>query len=313
MRQRFRGIESREILLFEGSAGWTEWSPFVEYEDAEAAVWLAAAIEFGETEYRPIAAGGNLLRSSIGVNATLPAVGPDAVASALEPYGRFETVKIKVSESGQNLQSDLDRIFATVRLYPDAKIRLDANGGYTVDQAVALANAMVEAGIKLDYFEQPVKTIAELAEVRIKANRIGVRVAADESVRKVSDPLAVALAGAADLLVIKAAPLGGITRAREIVAEAGLPAVVSSALESSVGISMGVHLAASLPKPTFDSGLATVALLTRDVTNEPLLPIGGRLPVRRVSPDANLLAELAAESERTAWWLARLERCYALL
>ena len=313
MKQRFRGITSREILLFEGPAGWAEWSPFVEYEDAEAAVWLAAAIEYSQTEYRAVTDGGTLRRSSVAVNATLPAVSAENVAAALEPFGRFETVKVKVAEAGQTMQDDLDRIFAVVRLYPDAKIRLDANGGYSVDEAVAMANAMVEASVRLDYFEQPVKTIAELAEVRIKANRVGVRVAADESVRKVSDPLAVALAGAADLLVIKAAPLGGVGRASQIVAEAGLPAVVSSALESSVGISMGVHLAASLPEPIFDSGLATVALFEKDVAAEPLVAKDGRLPVRRVTPDANRLVELAASPERTAWWLARLECCYALL
>jgi len=313
MRQRFRGVNAREIVLFEGPAGWAEWSPFVEYEDEEAAVWLAAAIEYSQTEYRAVTDGGTLRHSSVAVNATLPAVSAERVAAALEPFGRFETVKIKVAEPGQALQDDLDRIFAVVRHYPDAKIRLDANGGYSVDQAVALANAMVEAGVKLDYLEQPVATIAELAEVRIKANRVGVRVAADESVRKVSDPMAVALAGAADLLVIKAAPLGGIARATSVVLESGLPAVVSSALESSIGISMGVHLAASLPDPQLDSGLGTVALFERDIVAEPLIAQNGRLPVKRVAPDADRLVELAASPERTAWWLARLERCYALL
>lgn len=316
MRVRFRGVEHREALLFEGPNGWAEWSPFLEYPDEEAAVWLAAAIEFA---YGPTP---KLLRQSVEVNATLPAVSPQMVEPVLAGFwgtGAFDqpgTVKIKVAEPGQKLQDDLDRIAKVVSLWPSAKLRLDANGGFNGETAQVLANACVEKGWKLEYFEQPVATIAEMAELRLRLNRIGVRIAADESVRKVTDPLAVAQAHAADLLVVKAAPLGGIARALEIVQQSGLPAVVSSALETSVGLSMGLHLAAALPDRAggqLAAGLGTATLLAQDITDDPLLPVNGQLQVRRVAPSAAKLEQLAATPERRDWWLARLERCLRLL
>ena len=206
LRTRFRGVTEREALLFEGPNGWTEWSPFVEYEDDEAAVWLSAAVDFAFGELPP------MQRTRIGINATLPAVTPDAVEKTLTPFGEFRTVKIKVAEKGQSLQDDIDRISRVATLWPDVKIRLDANGGFEVDQAMQLIRFMIENGIKLDYFEQPCATIAELADLRVTLFRqsLPVLIDADESVRKSSDPLAVAQAGAADILVLKAAPLGGI-------------------------------------------------------------------------------------------------------
>ncbi|MEI6591053.1 MAG: o-succinylbenzoate synthase [Actinomycetes bacterium] len=253
LRQKFRGVSHREILLFEGENGWAEWSPFLEYEAEEAAVWLRAAVEwaFGDLPQAQ--------REYVEVNATLPAVTPQNVASSLEPYGAFETVKIKVAEPGQDLNADLERIWQVRRLYPKAKLRLDANGGWSVEQAVAMAGAMVENGVPLDYLEQPCASIGELAELRVILKRNGflVKVAADESVRKVTDPQAVVMAGAADVLVLKAAPLGGVTRAMQIAAESGLACAVSSALESSVGLAMGLHLAACLPDFGLAAGLAT--------------------------------------------------------
>lgn len=307
MRTQFRGVTQREALLFEGTEGWAEWSPFTDYGDEEATVWLAAAIEFANQP------APHLHRREIGINATLPAVAADQVATTLRPFGQFRTVKIKVAEPGQDLTQDLERILQVHALYPAARLRLDANGGYSVPDAIELGFRLVDAGIDLDYFEQPVKTIAELAEARIALNRIGIRVAADESVRKVSDPMAVALAGAADLLVIKAAPLGGIQRALAVIAESGLPAVISSGLETSVGISMGLHLAGALPELTHDCGLGTVALLSDDVVATPLTPVDGLLTVQRVEPAQEKLQELAASSERTHWWLERLESCLKLL
>ncbi|MFM7030208.1 MAG: o-succinylbenzoate synthase [Micrococcales bacterium] len=307
MRTRFRGVMEREALLFEGPNGWAEWSPFLEYEDAEAAVWLRGAVEF---------AFGTLpapRRNRIGVNATLPAVAPNRVEQVLSGFGTFRTVKIKVAEPGQTLNDDLQRIYRVRSLYPDARIRLDANGGFSVGVAKTLGASLFENGIRLDYFEQPVSTVAELAELKPALNRLGIRVAADESVRKAEDPLLVARMAAADILVIKAAPLGGITRALEVVAEAGLPAVISSALDTSVGISMGLHLAAALPLLEFDCGLATVALMADDVCDEPLTTRDGFLEVRRVQPSAEKLSRLAANDERSSWWLDRLERCAQLL
>ncbi len=307
LRTKFRGLNDREMVLFEGPNGWAEWSPFVEYEAEEAAVWLAAALEF---------AYGNLPtlnRKSIPVNATLPAVAPDQVAKVLGRFGTFKTVKIKVAEKGQTMTDDLARIAQVMELYPHAKIRLDANGGFEVEEALELAKELVKRSVPLEYLEQPVQSIAEMAELRLKLDELGVKTAADESVRKVSDPLAVAHANAADVLILKAAPLGGIAPAVQIAREAGMPVVISSALESSVGLSMGSHLAAALPDLEFDCGLATAALLAGDVTRNPLMPVDGQIEVRRVEVDEELLNTFKAEEHREDWWLERLEACYKLL
>lgn len=307
LRTKFRGLEERETLVFEGPNGWAEWAPFVEYTDEEAAVWLSAAIDFAYGEL-PL-----LRRNRIPVNATLPAVAPDLVEKVLANFGEFSTVKIKVAETGQSLQDDLNRILVVRKLYPEVAIRLDANGGYDIATAMVLANAIHENGIPLEYLEQPVATIAEMAELKLQVNRLGIKIAADESVRKVSDPLAVAQANAADILVLKAAPLGGISRALSIAAEAELPVVISSALDSSVGLSMGAYLAAALPNLKFDCGLATSALLAGDVTREPLRAENGFIEVRRVDVDESKLTIFNAQDHRQDWWLERLERVYKLL
>jgi O-succinylbenzoate synthase len=309
LRKRFRGVVDREVMLFEGPNGWAEWSPFLEYSDEEAAVWLAAAIEFAYGDLP------ELRREGIPVNATLPAVTPDQVEKVLARFGAFSTVKIKVAEKGQDLNDDLQRIWAVRASYPDARIRLDANGGYSVEQAIVIAGAMVENGVPLDYLEQPVATIAEMADLRSRfaKSKINIKIAADESVRRVSDPMAVVQAQAADILVLKAAPLGGIARARAIAQEAGLPVVISSALESSVGLSMGAHLAAALPDLEFDCGLATASLLAGDVTREPLIPVDGFIEVRRVAVDEQKLDLFEAEDHRIDWWIDRLDRAFTHL
>ena len=307
MRVKFRGITHREVVLFEGTHGWAEWSPFLEYQDEEASVWLRAALEFG------FAQTPRLNKSAIYINATLAAVAPDRVEEQLSAFGSFRTVKIKVAEPGQTIQDDLARVRRVRELHPSVSIRLDANGGFDVSTAIELSKELALESIDLEYFEQPVKTIAELAEVRIKLARIGVRVAADESVRKVSDPLAVAHANAADVLVIKAQPLGGIQSALEITREAKLAVTVSSALETSVGISMGLHLAAAVEVESFDAGLGTVALLADDVCEEPFIAENSMLYVTRAVPSASKLTSLAADSERTQWWQERLKRCFELI
>lgn len=303
---RFRGIETREVMLFEGPEGWTEFSPFVEYDDAEAATWLAAAIDFG---WRAAPAA---LRTEVRVNATMPAVAPEDVPGILARFPGCRTVKVKVADPGQRIADDVARV-AAVRehLGIEGRIRLDANGAWTVDEAERAIHAL--ASFDLEYVEQPCATVAELAEIRERVGYMDIPIAADESVRKASDPLAVARAGAADILVLKAAPLGGIRATLALAAEAGLPVVVSSALDTSVGLSMGLHLAAALPGLEFDCGLGTAALLAGDVTDAPLIPADGLLTVGRVTPTDHLLAKHAASPERTAWWLARLERTHALL
>ena len=303
---RFRGIEQREALLLDGPLGWSEFSPFLEYAPVEAAAWLAAAIDFGWSE--PPAP----LRESIRVNATLPAVRPERVTGILDRFPGCRTVKVKVAERGQGLADDVARV-AAARDYlgPEGRLRIDANGAWSVDEAETAIRAL--AAYDLEYVEQPCASVAELADIRRRVAEIGVPIAADESVRKADDPLAVARAGAADILVIKAQPLGGIAAALRIVASAGLPVVVSSALDTSVGLSMGARLAASIPELEFDCGLGTAALLAADVTEEPLVPVGGSIPVRRIEVSARLLERYAAAPDREAWWRLRLERCYAEL
>lgn len=300
---RFRGVTVREAALFEGPEGITEFSPFLEYADDEAATWLAGAIDFGwRAQPTP-------LRSSIAVNATMPAVRPDEVPAVLSLFDDCKTIKVKVAETGQTLDDDIARV-RTVRelVGTNVRLRLDANGGWTPDEAAQAIERL--APFDLEYVEQPCATVGELLSLREQIAGMGVFIAADESVRKASDPLAVARAGAADILVLKAAPLGGIRRALAIIAEAELPAVISSALDTSVGISMGLHLAAALPRLEMACGLATVALLNGDVTDESLVPVDGSIEVKRVSVSDARLDEFAATPERTQWWAERITRCY---
>ncbi|MFJ5860915.1 o-succinylbenzoate synthase [Pseudarthrobacter sp. NPDC092439] len=307
MRVKFRGVTVRESLLLQGPAGWGEFCPFPEYGDAEASRWLAAAIEAAWQGF-PAA-----VRTSIPVNATVPAVPADRVPELLARFGRVDAVKIKVAEQGQRLADDAARVEAVRSALPQAAIRVDANGGWDVPGAVkALARL---AAVGLEYAEQPVPTIEGLAEVRARLRDAGtpVLIAADESVRKETDPLRVARAGAADLIVVKVAPLGGVRRALEVVAQAGLPAVVSSALDTSVGMRAGLALAASLPELPYACGLGTVSLFESDITVDPLTADDGAIRLRDAVPDAGLLERYAASAERRDWWLARLRRVHARL
>ncbi|UZX04301.1 o-succinylbenzoate synthase [Arthrobacter sp. CDRTa11] len=307
MRVKFRGIMEREALLLHGPLGWGEFGPFPEYADGEASRWLAAAVEAGWQGFPPP------LRSSIPVNATVPAVSADRVPDVLARFGRVDAVKVKVAERGHTLDDDAARLAAVRSALPDAAIRVDANGGWDVPTAVSALTRL--AGVGLEYAEQPVPTIDGLAEVRSRLRAAGtpVLIAADESVRKESDPLRVARAGAADLIVVKVAPLGGVRRALEIVAQAGLPAVVSSALDTSVGIRAGLALAASLPELPYACGLGTVSLFESDISTDPLVADDGAILLRDVSADAGLLSQFAASPERRDWWLARLRRVHTLL
>lgn len=305
---RFRGITVREAALWEGPAGWTEFSPFVEYGDDESASWLAAAYDFAAHE-PPAAPGIEGGRTSIRVNATIPAVDPGSVAEILARFPGCRTAKVKVAEAGQSLADDIARVAQVRRLMgAEARLRVDANGGWTLAEAQAACAAL--APFDLEYVEQPCASVDDLSTLR--ALKPGVAIAADESIRKAADPLLVRDRHAADVIVIKAAPLGGISAALDVVRRVGIPAVVSSALETSVGLSMGAYLAAALPD-TFDAGLGTASLLAADVTADPLIPRNGAIDVRRVVPDASLLAAHAAESDRVDWWRARIERCHRVL
>ena len=303
---RFRGIDVREAVLLEGPEGWTEFSPFLEYDDAEAAAWLAGAIDYG---WMPTPAA---LRDRIRVNATVPAVDAASVAGILARFDGCRTAKVKVAGAGQRLADDVARVreVRTV-MGPEGCIRIDANGGWNLDEAEHAIHALAE--FDLEYVEQPCARVDELAELRRRVKYLGIPIAADESVRKAADPLDVARAGAADILVVKAQPLGGVRRALEIVAEAGLPSVVSSALDTSVGVAMGVALAAALPVLDYDCGLGTAALLAADIVTPGLIPRDGWLPVGRVTPDPALIRRYAASEDRREWWKARIARCHSEL
>ncbi|MFB4349149.1 o-succinylbenzoate synthase [Microbacterium sp. CR_7] len=304
MHTRFRGVDTREALLFEGPEGWAEFSPFVEYDDAEAATWLSAGIDFA---WRPQPAP---VRDSIRVNATVPAIEAARVSEVLGRFTGCRTAKVKVAEPGQSLADDAARVRAVREaMGPEGRIRVDANGLWNVDEAEHAVHALAE--YDLEYVEQPCATVPELAELRARVKYMGIPVAADESVRKSSDPLAVARAEAADLLVVKAQPLGGITHALQIVTAAGLPVVVSSALDTAIGLSQGAALAAALPTLDYDCGLGTASLFLDDVADR--RPVDGAIPAGRVAPDAAALGRLAAPADRRDWWLDRLRRCHELL
>ena len=300
MRVRFRGIMVREVALIDGPAGWGEFGAFLEYEPPEAAHWLAAGIEAAYSGPPPTR------RDRIPINATVPAIPALEVPKVLARFPDVRTAKVKVAEPGQTLVDDIDRVEVVRALVPT--VRVDANGGWTVDEAVAAAHALTESG-PLEYIEQPCRTVEELAEVR---RRVDVPIAADESIRKADDPLRVVRAGAADIAVLKVAPLGGVSSLLAIAEQIDIPVVVSSALDSAVGIATGLHAAAALPRLDHACGLGTGALFMDDVA-EPMVPVDGYLPVRPATPDPARLNGLAASADRRQWWIDRVRACHQLM
>ena len=308
MRVPFRGVLHREALLLRGPAGWGEFSPFLEYDDDEAAHWLSGALEASQVGWpTPV-------RDVVPVNATVPAVPASQVPEVLARFPGCTTAKVKVAQGGQSLRDDVDRV-AAVReaLGRDGRVRVDANGAWSLADA-RWAVAALDA-FDLEYVEQPCASVEDLALLRVALARAGIEVlvAADESVRKADDPLRVVRAGAADVLVLKAAPLRGVRPALAIAQECGLPVVVSSALDTSVGIAAGVALAAALPELPYACGLATTSLMEGDVVADSLDGHGGVLRPACVLPDPELLERYAAAQDRWDWWLARLARCTELL
>lgn len=300
MRVRFRGITVREVALIEGPAGWGEFGAFVEYGPPEAAQWLASAIEGA---YR---APPDVLRDRVPINATVPAVVAAQVPEVLARFPGARTAKVKVAEPGQTLADDVARVNAVRALVPT--VRVDANGGWSVDEAAEAAAALTADG-PLEYIEQPCATVPELAAVR---RRVDVLIAADESIRKADDPLRVVREDAADVAVLKVAPLGGVARMLEIAGQIDIPIVVSSALDSAVGIGRGLLAAAALPELPYACGLGTGGLFIDDIA-EPAAPVDGFLHVAPVVPDPARLAALAAAPERRRWWIDRIRACYPLM
>ncbi|WP_017602451.1 o-succinylbenzoate synthase [Nocardiopsis alkaliphila] len=288
LRNRFRGITVREGLLVRGPAGWGEFSPFAEYGPREASRWWAACHEAAHQGWP------EPLRDRVPVNVTVPAVDPER-ASEIVSAGGCATAKVKVAEKGQGWREDVARVEAVrAAIGPSGRVRVDANGAWDVDTAVRMVRELDR--FDLEYVEQPCATLEELGEVR---RRVDVPVAADESIRRAEDPMRVRAAEAADIVVLKVQPLGGVRAALRVARACGLPVVVSSAVESSVGLAAGVALAAALPDLPYACGLATTQMLTADVTTEPLLPEDGHLPVRPVRVDEEALA--GVEVDAAAW------------
>ncbi|MCG2796971.1 MAG: o-succinylbenzoate synthase [Cellulomonas sp.] len=297
LRTRFRGLTSRDGVLLHGGAGWAEFSPFWDYDDQESRAWWRAACEAADLGW-PAA-----VRASIPVNVTVPAVGPEQARAIVEASHGCRTAKVKVAEPGQGLAEEQARLEAVrAALGPSGRIRIDANAAWDVDTAVERLRMLDRAAGGLEYAEQPVPGVDDLAALRRRTN---VPIAADESIRRAADPLAVAARHAADVVVLKVQPLGGVRACLELAERIGLPVVVSSALESSVGLAAGLALAAALPELPYACGLATAQLLSVDVVGDPLLPVDGAIAVRRPEP---VLPLPAAGPELTARWRARVER-----
>ena len=289
----FRGVSVREIALIQGEYGWGEFSPFLEYDDAESAPWLACAIESATTP-KP-----KLYRTEVAVNGTIPALNDEVeLARIVDSYPGVTTFKIKV---GSNAQEDIARINIIRSLRPAAKIRLDANGLLSVDQTVSLLQLAGE----IEYIEQPCATLKELRELK---KRIDVKIVGDEVLRKAKNPFAVELEGAIDYLMLKAQPLGGIARAHQLAEHHKLPVVVSSALESAIGINYGLILAASFESMKFDCGLGTGSLLAKNVADLPI--VDGKIQISEVVPH---LEGLDVAADRFEWWKNRIMRTAELL
>ena len=293
MKTKFRGITVREVALIKGPHGWGEFSPFLEYDDGESAPWLASAIEAATTP-KP-----KLYRTSVAINGTIPALNePADLKRVVDSFPGVTSFKVKV---GNDLAEDLERVNVIRNLQPQAMLRIDVNGLWSVDQAEAFLSAVGD----IEYVEQPCATIEELRELK---SRTSVKIVGDEVLRKAADPFAIDLAGAIDYLMLKVQPLGGIKRAHTLAKHHNLPVVVSSALESAVGINYGLTLAASFEEMNFDCGLGTGSLLAADVAHLPI--VDGKMEITEFEPQ---LAGLDVASDRFEWWKNRIMRTAELL
>jgi o-succinylbenzoate synthase len=293
MKTNFRGVTVREVALIQGEYGWGEFSPFLEYDDAESAPWLACAIE-GATRPKP-----KLFRTEVTVNGTIPALNDrEELERVVNSFPGVTTFKVKV---GSNVSEDIARINLLRSLRPNAKLRIDANGLLSVEQAVSLLQLVGD----IEYIEQPCATVEELRELK---KRVDVKIVGDEVLRKAKDPFAVDLSGAVDYLMLKVQPLGGIKRAHQLAQHHKLPVVVSSALESAVGINYGLTLAASFEDMNFDCGLGTGSLLAKNVAELPI--VDGKIQISDVVPN---LEGLDVSADRYEWWKNRIMRTAELL
>jgi O-succinylbenzoate synthase len=287
----FRGVNFREVAIFKGPRGFAEFSPFLEYEADEAWRWLSCAIEAGFSDLPTLQSA-----IEVPINATLPALNDrDEISQVLALYPGAKTVKIKVTN---NLGENLDRISLVKEINPEIKIRIDVNGSWKVDEAITQLREISDLA-EIEYVEQPVATREELVELKRK---ISTPIAVDELLRKAKDPLTLDLVGVADFIILKVAPLGGIRKSLQIANRYELPVVVSSALESAVGISYGAQLAKALPDYRRDSGLATGALFQSDLVHHQIHQ--GKITISMDQP-SNLL-NFAVDESRRKWWENRI-------
>jgi o-succinylbenzoate synthase len=297
-KTNFRSVTIREVALIQGSKGWGEFSPFVEYGPQECVPWLVSAVESATTD------GPKTVRSQIEVNATMPEINdPEKIEEVLSWFPGCKSVKVKV---GGSLHEDLARIAHVIEVLPSARIRVDVNGAWSVGKATQAIHAINDI-CQLEYVEQPCATLEDLKELKKRVG-IPVLIAGDEVIRKAKDPMSVDLHDAIDILLLKVAPLGGIKKSLEIAKHYGKPAVVSSALDSAVGISHGLALASALPELVYACGLGTGALLKADVASLPIAD--GKIALAKVSPDAAKLNEFAASADRLHWWRSRIEQTW---
>ena len=293
MKTKFRGIQTREVALIQGEFGWGEFSPFLEYDDAESAPWLASAIE-AATQPKP-----ELYRTEVSVNGTIPALNDvQDLDRIINTFPGVKTFKVKV---GSDVSEDLQRLDLIRSIRPDAVIRIDVNGLWSVDEAEMFLNSVGE----IEYVEQPCATIEELRELK---KRVDVKIVGDEVLRKAKDPFNVNLSDAIDFLMLKVQPLGGIKRAHKLAEHHNLPVVVSSALESAVGINYGLILAASFEDMNFDCGLGTGSLMAKNVADLPI--VDGKITIADVVPNFD---GLDVSADRYEWWKNRIMRTSELL
>ena len=298
-KTNFRGISLREVALFKGEYGWGEFSPFLEYSNEECAPWLSSAIE-AATKPLP-----TLFRKSVKVNGTIPATNDKSVIDSLiASYNGVKTYKVKV---GDNLSEDIVRLARIRSLGRDINIRIDVNGLWSVKDALTNLYAFYEEVGPFEYVEQPCATLDELRELKSSIH-IPLKIAVDEAIRKAQDPFSINLEDAADIVMLKVQPLGGIARAHKIAQHQKLPVVVSSALESAVGINYGLALAASFEDLNFDCGLGTGSLLNSDVAHLPI--VDGEMELSEIEPNFD---GLDVSAERYEWWKNRIMKTAELL
>ena len=302
MRTKFRSLDIRETALFKGENGWGEFAPFVEYSDQESLQWLESAIEAADKALSPA------LRESIPINATVPASNDEAeIEQILSWYPGVDTAKIKV---GTGIKEDLARIAAVRKHLPKAKIRIDVNGSWSVKEALSNIIAIYEVtGDLFEYVEQPVASLDELKQLKEDMS-VDVKIAGDEVLRKAKDPFAISLDGEIDILMLKVSPLGGIKRAMDLASHHKLPVVISSALESAIGISYGLALAARVPNLDYACGLGTSALFNQDVSDIPI--VNGAIKATNYPIDLDRVERYELKGERLEWWRNRISRVWNL-